>query len=87
MAILYGAGASMGAFPKGNSNDRCLPLMKDFAEIVPVTPVLQKSGVNWRRDRFQRIVFVDFRELRRRPFAEEDGEGGFLTTFLSFGCQ
>src|SRR6202022_1132903 len=53
--VTTGAGASRGAFPSGERNGRRLPLMVDFAEIVPVGPILQKSGIEWKGKNFEDI--------------------------------
>src|SRR5260370_37812803 len=51
--IILGAGASRAAFPQGERQGRRLPLMADFTEIVPVAPIVQRSGVEWERKNFQ----------------------------------
>lgn len=53
--VIIGAGASRAAFPHGERNGHRLPLMVDFAEIVPVAPVLQESGVDWRGKNFEEV--------------------------------
>src|SRR6266404_4532286 len=53
--VLIGAGASRAAFPSGEQNGRRLPLMFDFAEIVPLGPILQKSGIDWKGKNFEEI--------------------------------
>lgn len=46
--VLVGAGASRAAVPDGERSGRRLPLMADFLEIVPVAPIPQKNGIDWR---------------------------------------
>jgi hypothetical protein len=53
--VIIGAGASRAAFPSGERNGRRLPLMVDFAEIVPVGTILQKSGIEWKGKNFEEI--------------------------------
>jgi hypothetical protein len=53
--VIIGAGASRAAFPSGDRNGRRLPLMVDFAEIVPVGLILQKSGLDWEGKNFEEI--------------------------------
>jgi hypothetical protein len=43
--VLLGAGASRAAFPDG-VNGKKLPLMADFAQIVPIGDLFQREGIN-----------------------------------------
>ena len=43
--VLLGAGASRAAFPTGERSGRRLPLMLDFAEIVPVGAIFAEAGI------------------------------------------
>lgn len=43
--VLLGAGASRAAFPDGERSGMRLPLMKDFAEIVPVKDAFKQAGI------------------------------------------
>jgi hypothetical protein len=53
--VIIGAGASRAAFPSGECAGRRLPLMADFGEIVPVAPILEKSGIDWRGKNFEEL--------------------------------
>lgn len=53
--VILGAGASRAAFPSGDLNGRRLPLMADFTEIVPVTPILEESRIDWRGKNFEEL--------------------------------
>ncbi len=53
--VVIGAGASRAAFPLGEVQGRRLPLMADFAEIVPVAHILQKSGIEWHGKNFEEV--------------------------------
>lgn len=53
--VILGAGASRAAFPQGERQGRLLPLMADFTDIVPVAPILQKSGIEWRGKNFEDV--------------------------------
>jgi hypothetical protein len=53
--VILGAGASRAAFPAGEVQGRRLPVMADFAEIVPVAPVFDKSGIDWHGKNFEEI--------------------------------
>lgn len=44
--VLLGAGASRAAFPNGEGTGRRLPLMADFADIVPVKEILREAGLD-----------------------------------------
>ncbi len=43
--VILGAGASRAAFPNGERNGKRLPLMADFADIVPVREVFSELGI------------------------------------------
>lgn len=53
--VIIGAGASRAAFPTGDRNGHRLPLMVDFADIVPIGSILQKSGLDWKGRNFEEI--------------------------------
>jgi hypothetical protein len=44
--VVLGAGASRATCPKGDRNGKILPLMRDFAEVVKLNPLLNKWGIN-----------------------------------------
>lgn len=43
--VLLGAGASRAAFPNGERHGKILPLMADFAEVLPVNEIFAEEGV------------------------------------------
>lgn len=45
--VVLGAGASLAAFPKGDKNGRCLPVMTNFVEVVGLESILAKYGVTY----------------------------------------
>ena len=51
--VILGAGASRAAFPNGEKNGKRLPVMRDFADIVPVGGLLQKAGFQVNSDNFE----------------------------------
>jgi len=51
--VLLGAGASRAAFPSGERNGRRLPLMLDFADIVPVADIFAEAGIPLRGRNFE----------------------------------
>jgi hypothetical protein len=53
--VILGAGASRAAFPNGEQSGRRLPLMADFTEIVPVAPVLRRSGIDYQGKNFEEV--------------------------------
>jgi hypothetical protein len=53
--LILGAGASRAAFPNGELQGYRLPLMADFCEIVPVAPILEKDGIQWRGKNFEEV--------------------------------
>ena len=55
--VLLGAGASRAAFPNGDANGRRLPLMIDFADIVPVGRTLERAGIEYVSRNFEDVYF------------------------------
>jgi hypothetical protein len=53
--VILGAGASRAAFPQGERQGRRLPVMADFGEIVPIAPILEKSGIDWQGKNFEEL--------------------------------
>lgn len=53
--VLLGAGASRAAFPNGEATGKKLPLMADFAEIVPIEPILSKSLFKYKGRNFEEV--------------------------------
>lgn len=53
--VILGAGASRAAFPEGERQGRPLPLMADFTEIIPVDPILEKSGIDYKGKNFEEV--------------------------------
>ena len=53
--MLLGAGASRAALPDGDRDGQRLPVMADFSEVVPVAPVLDRSGMEWRNRNFEEV--------------------------------
>jgi hypothetical protein len=69
--VIIGAGASRAAFPSGERNGRRLPLMADFGEIVPVAPMLEKSGIDWRRKNFEEVYSLISENAEHRVLQTE----------------
>jgi len=69
--VILGAGASRAAFPAGELQGRRLPLMADFAEIVPVAPVLEKSGIDWHGKNFEEIYSLLSEKPEHQPLQKE----------------
>lgn len=44
--VVLGAGASRATCPNGDKNNKILPLMRDFTEVVGLKPLLDSFGVN-----------------------------------------
>jgi hypothetical protein len=53
--VLLGAGASRAALPNGDANGKRLPLMSDFADIVPVGDVLGTAGIAYAGRNFEEL--------------------------------
>lgn len=57
--VILGAGASRAAAPRGEGNDKILPLMADLVEVVRLEALRQALGVDDCRRNFEEI-FSDF---------------------------
>ncbi len=55
--VIIGAGASRAALPLGDRDGRQLPVMADFANVVPVGPILQETGIKWRGRNFEEVYY------------------------------
>ena len=75
--VIVGAGASRAAFPDGEQSGRRLPLMADFTEIVPVAPILQKSGIDWKGRNFEEIYSLLSENEEHRDVQKELEEAVF----------
>jgi hypothetical protein len=75
--VILGAGASRAAFPQGELQGRRLPLMVDFADIVPVAPILQKSGIEWRDKNFEEVYSLLSANPEHRNYQTELEEAVF----------
>jgi len=64
--VLLGAGASRAAFPNGEAHGKRLPLMADFADIVPIKEVLRKAGIPYFGRNFEEL----YSDLRSQPAFE-----------------
>lgn len=53
--VILGAGASLAACPNGDANGRRLPLMRNFVEVVGLTPLLQRHGIADGYDDFESL--------------------------------
>jgi hypothetical protein len=69
--VVLGAGASRAAFPQGELQGRQLPLMADFAEIVPVAPILEKSGIDWHGRSFEDVYSLLVENPAQRAIQRE----------------
>ena len=69
--VLLGAGASRAAFPDGDANGCQLPLMMDFADIVPVGPTLESAGVDYISRNFEEVYFELSADERFAPVRAE----------------
>ncbi len=78
--VILGAGASRAAFPQGELHGHRLPLMADFTEIVPVAPILEKSGINWRSKNFEE-VYSSLSENPERRILQRDLEEAVFSYF------
>jgi len=68
--VILGAGASLAAFPKGDKNGKKLPLMKDFVEVVGLTPVLKNYGISYKGENFEDIYCDLYENTKYKQIAE-----------------
>jgi hypothetical protein len=76
--VLLGAGASRAAFPNGEGSGLRLPLMTDFAEIVPVTNLLDHSGIQWRGRNFEDVFTAIANDAKTAGLKREIEDAVFL---------
>ena len=69
--VVLGAGASRAAFPDGELQGRQLPIMSDFTEIVPVAPILDKAGIDWRGKNFENLYSLLSEDSKYRAVQAE----------------
>lgn len=69
--VVLGAGASRAAFPDGELRGRELPLMADFAEIVPVAPILEKAGIDCHGKNFEDLYSLISENSEYRAVQED----------------
>ncbi len=53
--IILGAGASLAAFPNGESSGRQLPLMQNFVDVVGLESILENGGIEYKDLNFEEI--------------------------------
>ena len=82
--VIVGAGASRAAFPEGERCGRRLPLMCDFAEIVPVQGILEGAGLDWQGRNFE-DVYAELAEDPNRKSVRLELERAVYEYFASLG--
>lgn len=53
--VILGAGASRASFPHGDRNERILPLMDDFIDILNLSPTLGKTNIEYTNNNFESV--------------------------------
>ncbi len=69
--VILGAGASVAAFPAGDSNGKRLPTMENLIEMLGLEPVLELAGVKNRRRNFEDIYSELYENNPGSPFLKE----------------
>jgi hypothetical protein len=75
--VILGAGASRAVFPNGEQSGHRLPLIADFTEIVPVAPILEQSGIDWKGRNFEEIYSLLSEKEEHRAVLRELEEAVF----------
>jgi hypothetical protein len=65
--VILGAGASVAAFPKGDRNGLRLPVMKNFAEVLGLQPLLDEAGFVQGQENFEDL----YDDLSRNPSMDD----------------
>jgi hypothetical protein len=53
--VLLGAGASRAALPNGDANEKLLPLMDDFIDLLDLQDLIQETGIPFANRNFEDI--------------------------------
>ena len=53
--VILGAGASLAAFPNGDTNGIKLPLMWNLVDVVGLTSILNDAGITENHDNFEKL--------------------------------
>lgn len=80
--VILGAGASLAAFPAGDSNGKRLPLMKTFVDVVGLTDMLKAAGVSEPYDDFE-AIYSDIAVDPNHQALKEEIEGHVVSYFSS----
>ena len=78
--VVIGAGASVAAFPGGDSTGKALPVMDNLVDVVGVGPVLERKGIDYKGRNFETV----YSELCRETVYHEtlrDVEGKIRAYF------
>src|SRR3972149_9657731 len=62
--VLLGAGASKAAFPDGDANGRCVPLMDELVNVVELGQPLEQAGINLTQERNFEVIYS---KLKQNP--------------------
>lgn len=65
--VILGAGASLAAFPYGDSDGRVLPIMDNLVEVLGLGPTLDSMNIEYASKNFEEI----YSELHQRGDSEE----------------
>ena len=69
--VILGAGASLAAFPNGDANCIKFPLMNDLVEVVGLTGLLHKAGINNVQGNFEDIYNDILYKMNNQKIAKE----------------
>lgn len=69
--VILGAGASVQAFPNGDSNGKKLPTMENIVEMLGLEAVLERGGIKNRRRNFEDIYSELYENDSGSPFLKE----------------
>ena len=80
--VILGAGASLAAFPNGDRNGKCLPVMRTLASVVGLTRLLISAGIPEPHDDFEGI-YSDIAADPKRAQLKADIETQVASYFAS----
>ncbi len=80
--FILGAGASRAALPNGDRNGRKLPLMNDLVEVMGLGPLLERHGVIYQGENFEKL-YSDLHDLPEHATLLADVEQTLFRYFAS----
>lgn len=69
--VILGAGASLAAFPQGDRNGKRLPVMNNFIEVLDLSDLFHRAGIDFRGRNFEEIYDQLYRDEKYSNLRQE----------------